>query len=370
MGLSADDLLAGPRGRRLCLQLALSQRTVESEATEALRSAAFYAAYDLDPGRGTSRVLFGPGADERSGPPPAPSPQEVARLLDEVPLPSCDERTLLLALQAAVDRAMYWQDPDGEDVLAGAPEMRAGLARVAASVAAAPGAAWWAEPVDRREQWAVSFVDTTGSAPMPVWTAREALGAWETAQAEEEALAQRDWPADPTANFGGPWWSKPPNALTKSTRVLPGGVPLGLSFVEDGLGWEDATTERVGVPDGARVFEIDGPDAWAELNRRYPLDVTAARRQVWYRTTGRVGTWVLPNWAQVQRDFDAVHLSVAGYLATAGVAIPIDDERSTVLAGWDPDATHWLCDVTHDEATRLEWRHPRDADAWELSGIE
>ena len=121
MGLSADALLAGPRGRRLCLELALSQRNTESVATEALRSAAFYAGYGLDPGRGVSRVLFGPGADERSGPPRAPSQQEVARLLDELPLPSCDERTLLLALQAAVDRAMYWQDPDGEDVLAGSP---------------------------------------------------------------------------------------------------------------------------------------------------------------------------------------------------------------------------------------------------------
>jgi hypothetical protein len=373
MALSAAGLLAGPRGRRLCLELALSQRTIENEATEALRSAAFFASYDLDPGRGTSRGLFGPGIDELTGPPPAPSPREVARLLDAVPLPAWDDHTLLLALQAAVDGAMYWQDPGGEDVLAGAPEMRAALARVAASVAAAPGAAWWSEPVDRREQWAVTFADmsdVTDAPPVPQRTAREAVERWHAAQLEDEALAHRDWPADPTANFSGPWWSRPPNALTASTRALPGGMPMGLAFVEDGLGWEAATVERVLVPTDARVYEIDGPDAWAELNRRYPLEVTAARRQVWYRTTGHIGTWTLPDWARVQRDFDAVHLSVAGYLATAGVAVPVDAVRSSVLAGWDPDATHWLTDVSQDPATRRPWRTDQTGGDWMRSAAE
>jgi hypothetical protein len=370
MALRAADLLAGPRGRRLCLELALSQRTIENEATEALRSAAFFASYDLDPGRGTSRVLFGPGVDELSGPPPPPSPQEVAHLLEAVPLPEWAEDTLLRALHAAVDRAMYWQDPSGEDVLAGAPEMRAALAGVAASIAATRGAAWWTEPVDRREQWAVTFAHVTDAPPEPQRTAREAVETWHAAQLEEEAVARRDWPADPAANFSGPWWSRPPNALTKTTRALPGGMPLGLAFVEDGLGWEAATVERVSVPADARVYEIDGPDAWAELNRRYPLEVTAARRQDWYRTMGRIGAWTLPDWAGVQRDYDAVHLSVAGYLATAGVAVPVDAERSSVLAGWEPDATHWLIDVRLDPATRRAWRSDQTGGDWVRSAAE
>ncbi|GAA3360002.1 hypothetical protein [Saccharopolyspora gregorii] len=33
---------------------------------------------------------------------------------------------------------------------------------------------------------------------------------------------------------------------------------------------------------------------------------------------------------------------VAGYLTTAGLAVPVDEGRASVLAGWDPDATCWL----------------------------
>jgi hypothetical protein len=39
-----------------------------------------------------------------------------------------------------------------------------------------------------------------------------------------------------------------------------------------------------------------------------------------------------------------VHLSVAGYLATAGRRLPVGD-AGTVLAGWDPDQTYWLTDI-------------------------
>jgi hypothetical protein len=46
----------------------------------------------------------------------------------------------------------------------------------------------------------------------------------------------------------------------------------------------------------------------------------------------------------VAADYDAIHVSVAGYLATAGRALSVGDAR-TVLAGWDPDQTYWLTDV-------------------------
>jgi len=142
MGLSAADLLAGPRGRRLCLSMALAPRVTEDSAMAELSTAVFYAAHDLDPGRGSSRVLFGAGVNQRTVSPPTPTPAEVARLLDAVPLPNIDENTLLLALATAVDTARYWQEPDGEDALAGTPEVRAALGRVAEALAAASGIAW------------------------------------------------------------------------------------------------------------------------------------------------------------------------------------------------------------------------------------
>ena len=361
MSLRAADLLAGPRGRRLCLEMALTLRATESTATEELRTAVFYAAYDLDPGRGSSRVLFGPGEDERSGPPPAPAPHEVARLLDAAPLPDVDESTLLLALSTVVDTARYWQEPDGEDELAGTPEVRAAIARVADAIAAAPGAAQWVDPMDTREQWAVTFADLPNIGPQPTRTAREILDRWQGLQLEEEARAQHDRPADPAAMFSGAWWSRPALGLMSTTRALPGRGPMGLRFVEDGLGWKTATVERVRIPADARIFEIDGAEAWAELVGRYPLEVTASRRHDWYRITGRNGTWVIPDWSQVRHDFDAVHLTIGGYLTTAGTAIPIDEGRATVLAGWDPDATYWLRDLDREESTVADW-HLDNAD--------
>jgi GNAT superfamily N-acetyltransferase len=359
--LTGADLLSGPRGRRLCLELALMPPSEPSEAAEEFGNAVFCASYELDPGRGTSRVLFGPGADE---PTPTPSPAEVARLLDAVPLPRCDEATLLSALAVAVESAMYWQPPSGEDVLAATPEVRSALIRVADAVASAVGAAWWGDPVDRREQWVVTFEDVTGAAPIPEESARKILDRWLPLQLEEEAVAQRERPVDPAASWSGSWWSRPALGLTNTTRALPGHGPMNLEFVEDRLGWEAATVEQVQVPVDSRVFEIDGPAAWAKLVRRYPLDVSAGRRHDWYSVTGRSGSWTIPDWSAVRHDFDAVHLTIGGYLTTAGRAIPVDEERSTVLAGWGPDSTYWLRDLVRDASTRRDWHLDRSDDVW------
>jgi hypothetical protein len=51
----------------------------------------------------------------------------------------------------------------------------------------------------------------------------------------------------------------------------------------------------------------------------------------------------MPRWPAVARDWDGVHLSVAGYLATAGRALPVGAAR-TLLGGWNPDETYWLAD--------------------------
>jgi hypothetical protein len=350
----------------MCLAMALTPPREANEAAEALGHAAFYATYNLDPGRGSSRILFGPGTDE---PTPTPSPAEVARLLAAAPLPDCDEAALLSALSVAVDTAMYWQEPSGEDVLTASPEMRSALLRVADAIASAGGTARWGDPMEIREQWTVTFEDVTGAGPIADTTAQEILDRWRPLQLEEEAAARRDRPVDPAASWSGSWWSRPALGLLSSTRALPRYGPMGLRFVEDGLGWESATIQRVQVPGDARVFEIDGPAAWADLVRRYPMDVSAGRRHDWYRVTGRSGSWAIPDWSEVRHDFDAVHLTVAGYLSTAGRAIPVDEERSTVLAGWDPDSTYWLHDLSRDASTWSEWHLDRADDVWKPSAI-
>lgn len=117
-----------------------------------------------------------------------------------------------------------------------------------------------------------------------------------------------------------------------------------------------------------RVYEITGPAAWARLVGAYPLQVTASRRGDWYDTTGEYRDWFVPDWPAVAADFDAVHLTVHGHLTTPGNAIPVVGRRgSTVLAGWDPDATSWLRDECISvENEPMEWRRTSES-SWHAS---
>lgn len=358
------DLMVGPRGRRLCLELAalLAPDAADGAGAEYLR-AALSAAFDLDPGAGTSRVKMGLWSGESQGGELTSSPDDVARLLDALRLDQLTGQVLFSALTAAADSARYWQEPDGEDVLAGTLPMRRALARVAASVASSGLATWWATPLERTMQWSVAFIDPGRPIPPAAGAVDERLPGWRAKTEQEELRAQRDRPADVRAPWSGTWWSTPPHGLTVTTRRIGAQGPLGLWLVEDAMNWHRASVCPVMVPPAPHVFEIDGPDAWSQLCRRYPLEVTASRRHDWYRTTGQADRWVVPDWSLVANDVDGVHLTVAGYLATAGRAVAVTDDTSSVLAGWNPDETYWLTDVAPFIDEARPWLRGED-DAW------
>ena len=100
MDLTPAELLAGPRGRRLCLDAALRGGNHESAAVDALTAAVTQVAYDLDPGRGTSRILAGAGGGEYSQ--LHTSPEDVARLLNSLPLAEPHDGAVLSSLRSAV----------------------------------------------------------------------------------------------------------------------------------------------------------------------------------------------------------------------------------------------------------------------------
>jgi hypothetical protein len=141
-----------------------------------------------------------------------------------------------------------------------------------------------------------------------------------------------------------------------TTRGLPSLGAVGLALAEDGLGWQQARCWPVAVRGGARVYEIGGPGQWAGLAGRYPLEVSRSRRHDWWRATGRAGRWLIPDYAAVAADWDAIHVSVAGYLTTAGLPIAVGGGAYTMLAGWDPDATWWLNDVLSFTSPPHNWR--------------
>ena len=233
------------------------------------------------------------------------------------------------------------------------------LARVAEAIAASPDAAWWGSGVELDDQWAAPW---EGDGQAPAESVPVVLAKWREAAQNEEARAARERPDDAHANWSGVWWSAPPSALVCSTRRLPDGSPAGLWFVEDSMGWETAVATPLDVHP-ARVVEIDGPEAWVDLCRRHPLVVTASRRHDWFRTTGRDGGWVQPDWSRVAEEADGVHLSVAGYLAAAGRALDVDDGWATVVGGFNPDTTYWFAGVAARPRDEQRWQ--RTDDGWE-----
>ena len=323
-----DFLLDGPRGRRLCLGLL--------DTSQPLGSLAYYAA--------------------RS---PAELPALIGAVAEaSVPL---DAASLLDALETAVSTAMYWQPPDETDVLLQHPSLIAALEPVARLVAGAVETAWWSTPVAVDDQHRVQWTDVS-SRPLPTPTSTsDRLARWKAhTLADERRAAER--PADVTALFGGEWWSIPAHAeLVTTTRALPGLGAAKLRLVEDGFGWTGADVTPLRPLAATRTFEITGPGAWVELAGRYPLEVTLSRRHEWWQVTGRDGGWVVPDWQAVASDFDAVHLTVAGYLATAGRALPVG-EAATMLAGWDPDETYWLGDVLEPAGASAHWQRDASVD--------
>jgi hypothetical protein len=302
----------------LCLGLASLQ-------SEELATAIFYRAHDLDAtGTGVMMVIEetddGSWRSRRAGcaDVPHPSTEDVADLLGAAPLESITPHDVDLALRNAIDSASYWQSPDGDDLLAAHPEMRPGLLRVAESLLDRHEVSWWG--ADRMtDQWCLQCEGATSSAdewrPLP------------DPSQDLHAILRDD------LNHSGAWWSIPPVPWTI------GRLPEGAAFMEDSGG---ATQIAHPVQDPGRTLEIRGPEDWVDLCRRFPVDVTKSRKANWKATTGRKGRWVVPDWSRVANVYDAVHLTVFGYLTTAGRVLPVDERAATVMAGSTADGTWWL----------------------------
>jgi len=333
----AESLLRGPRGRRLCAAV-LTTRSLE--LWEQLARAG------LEPGDAALQ-------------------EQLARSVDatEVTTTSYEEdpAAFLPALREAVREASYWQQPDAEDRMLAAPGLLAALLPVARALGEASATAWWRLPVDPGQQYHVAFAEHGAAEPPRLGRSAEALVRWRRAATAEEHRAADERSADPRSSWSGSWWSAP-TGLVATSRSLGAHGAVGLQLTEDGIEWPEACLQHLRPQVGARVFEIDGPEAWTELVARYPVEVTASRRHDWWRSTGGEERWLLPDWTRVAEDWDGVHLSVLGYLSAAGRRLPAGGDYETVLAGWDPDATYWLADVLEPVGGPAHWLRERDED--------
>ncbi len=326
------------------------------DAEEEILWAAPDIGYNLDPAAGRSRAMYTLSSSKE--PEPVPAAPTVAELVSRINALDLETVNSLVpyALQRSVDTARYWQEPDGEDVLAATDAVTAALAHVAAGILESPASQWWWDGF-RPEQWAIDWRSANDPAPLPR-NPQQILAEWARNQRAGEVRAAWERPADIRAQVGGEWWSIPQGLIHTVARV-----PEGLSLVEDSLGWEDATA--ITVSGTGRVLEIRTATDWTDLCRTYPLEVTASRRHDWFRTTGRHGRWVIPDWERAASEWDAVHLTVAGYLNAAGRALPVGPDTATVIAGWDPGSTIWLTDVAREsEQARQFWHRPHNQDEW------
>ncbi|SEQ40779.1 hypothetical protein [Microlunatus flavus] len=328
----AADLVGGPRGRQACFEVA---RLVDPQ---------LLTAGDATDEVGRTRLVEQlVGIDVRA----------IAALHDPL--------SLVDVLATSVDSARYWQEPYEHDAVLADPRLVGQLHRVARALASAPAAGWWWSPADLTRQSVVRWDHRRGrTAKPPLRGAAARLEKWRDDTLAEEARAIVERPDDPTASWTGRWWSTPTHAGLVTTSRQLGRLPaVQLELVEDGMGWEEAHVADVRPTADARVHEIATPSDWAALVTSHPLDVDRSRRHDWYRTTGSTGPWQIPDWAAVSRDHDAVHLTVAGYLAAAGRALPTE-HGWTVLAGFDPDLTYWLTDSVDSVGTFAPWTRTTD----------
>lgn len=133
------------------------------------------------------------------------------------------------------------------------------------------------------------------------------------------------------------WWLTPTRLpVTISDRA----VIEGRLWLRDDFAHEPLVSVASINYDSARVFEVHSPEDWVRLVELYPRGSSRLLTYDW--AVGDPESLVVPEWPSIARDWDAVHVSVGGYLSSAYTTLPLADGRWTVLAGWHPDATVWL----------------------------
>ena len=173
--LTADDLLAGPRGRGLCM--AVAHRLSEDVWPAWLQTS-------QEPSSGNRRILLGAIA-----------------AADPTPVRSwTSPPTFLEPMRETVDNAMYWQPPHAQDLVLTDPEVIAALHPVADTIASAPATAWWTTPIELSQLRYTSRFGTQHPAVPPTITgAAERLSDWHARTLADDRDAAASRPADPAA---------------------------------------------------------------------------------------------------------------------------------------------------------------------------
>lgn len=232
------------------------------------------------------------------------------------------------------------------------------LLKIAQAVVDCPAAHGWWDPIARDHQRWLSCVHTAQSISRGLALENAILHYVEveiTKQTDERAIEFYNASLR-HENYSGAWWSAPQFSTAVYTSPPgPGELPCTqLATMEDPLGSETFKVWAIDISPGAKVYEVSAPEDWACLVAMAPVEVTVSRDPDWARWSGHHGPWFLPDWRVVGERFDAVHVSIGGYLSTRGTAIEVGSGY-TLFAGWDAGTTLWLRDRFEDSRIVGSW---------------
>lgn len=241
------------------------------------------------------------------------------------------------------------------------------LRPVAEALVAAPGAANWWEPAALADQ---RFLEWDGCPRLTGPAIEQAVrdGMRDERMENEEGLRRARPRERQGTRIGAYWWSAPDFAQLTWTTGPAGDIAAAAfgHFIDTLWPFEETgvTVWALRIAAGARVVEITAPEDWQALVTRFPRDVTGTHDGEWRYWGGVPGPWLLPDWELVMEHYDGVHVTVGGYLASCGLALPVG-EGYTMLAGWIPGATLWLRDLTNASRPLGRWHGDPQSVHWD-----
>lgn len=209
-----------------------------------------------------------------------------------------------------------------------------GYLRIAASLAQAPAAQWWWQPLHRDAQtWLCDDPGIRRGRRLPFAT-----------------------------GYGHHWDRTAPNCeMTTSTRLpdLPSVALLSDQNRRPTARTDPARLSAWNVPldPDAPVAEIHSADDWIGLVDRYRSHrvdrcLSPALEADW---PAGATAWTI-EWRDLAKDYAGVHLSVAGWLTASSQILTVPHRGPTFCEGWPTEATMWFRPAFTGEFHRLD--HP------------
>jgi hypothetical protein len=126
------------------------------------------------------------------------------------------------------------------------------------------------------------------------------------------------------------FWSSMPQRSVVSIRNIN-----GQSLWDDFMA--PSANEPVVLSEGptldGKLLELHSTQGWLGLVTQFPKAIKFASAP----SDSLIGDFVVPDWSQIARHYDALFLSLGCYLQTAYRSLPIENSgKKTMLAGWHP----------------------------------